>query len=216
MIKIKTFTVNPLEVNCYVLSDETKEAVLIDPGTFAASEWDDVAAYIRSEELTVRHCLLTHSHFDHIMGCHYAFRDLALKPEGHADDVEQYKMLPMQAKTFFGLSLSVPPQPDFGKCLNEGTTVAFGTHTLTVMHTPGHSPGCVCYYMEQDKLIFTGDTLFRGSMGRIDLPGGNGMAMMASLRRLSALPPDTQVYPGHGPATSIENEKGWIQAICKR
>ena len=206
MIKIKTFTVNPLEVNCYVLSDETKEAVLIDPGTFAASEWDDVAAYIRSEGLTVRHCLLTHSHFDHIMGCHYAFRDLALKPEGHADDVEQYKMLPMQAKTFFGLSLSVPPQPDFGKCLNEGTAVAFGTHILTVMHTPGHTPGGVCY--QCGGRLFCGDTLFYHSYGRIDLPGGDAGQMAASLKRLLALDEETVASPGHGMRTKIAWERG--------
>lgn len=216
MLRIKSFIVNPLGVNCYVVSDESKEAVLIDPGMFATSEWDEAREYIRSEGLSVRHCLLTHCHFDHIMGCHYVEHDLGLAPEGHADDVEQYKALAKQTRAFLGMSLNVPEQPSFGRCLNEGSTVEFGNHSIAVMHTPGHSKGCVCYYIPSENVIFTGDTLFSGSMGRTDLQGGNDTEMRNSLLRLSELPDTIQVYPGHGTTTSIENEKGWIQVVCKR
>lgn len=215
-LKIKTFCVNPLEVGCYVVSDETNEAVLIDPGCFAESEWDDVAQYIRSNGLTLKHNLLTHAHFDHIMGCYFVERDFGIRPELHTDDVFLYKTLDTQALQFFGIRLKTKPTPIIEKCLNEGNTISFGNHTLEVIHTPGHSPGCVCYYCKTENTLFTGDTLFCGSMGRTDLEGGNPAQIGSSLYRLSELPEETVAYPGHGPSTTIANEKRWIQAIYNR
>ena len=96
------------------------------------------------------------------------------------------------------------------RCLNEGSQVSFGHTTLTALHTPGHSPGCLCYLCEAEGVIFTGDTLFCGSMGRTDLPGGDDTQMSRSLLRLSQLPQDTVAYPGHGPRTTIASERRWI------
>ena len=216
MLNIRTFTVNPLEVNAYVVSDETGEAVLIDPGCFAEAEWNDIAQYINSQHLTLKHCLLTHMHFDHIMGCHLLQRDFGLQPEGHGDDAPLYKAVGNQARQFFGINLNIHVQPPLAKCYNEGDAVAFGSHTFAILHTPGHSPGCVCYYCPAEHCIFTGDTLFRGSMGRTDLQGGNDSQMISSLLRLATLPEQTTVYPGHGPATNIANERTWIQAVYNR
>ncbi len=216
MLEIKSFEVNALGVNCYVVSDETNEAVIIDPGMFAESEWEEVREYVDSRGLSMKHCLLTHCHFDHVMACCHVERAWGLRPEGHTDDVGQYKMVYQQTRMFFGFDMNIPQQPPFGKCLNEGGTVQFGSHTLQVLHTPGHSEGCVCYYIEKEKTLFSGDTLFAGSMGRTDLLGGDNAKMMESLLRLSTLPADTIVYPGHGPATTIEKETRWIQAVCRR
>ncbi|MBQ9640523.1 MAG: MBL fold metallo-hydrolase [Bacteroidaceae bacterium] len=215
-LRIKSFTVNPLEVNCYVVSDETNEAVLIDPGCFADSEWDDVARYIRDNGLALKHCLLTHAHFDHIMGCNYAEQDFGVRPELHTDDVSLYNTLDQQALQFFGIRLKTKPTPIIGRCLNEGNNIDFGQHTLKVLHTPGHSPGGVCYLCEAEEVVFTGDTLFCGSMGRTDLTGGDAQQIGDSLVRLAALPENTVVYPGHGPATTIANERRWIQAIYSK
>lgn len=216
MLEIKKFEVNPLEVNCYVVSDDTGEAVIIDPGMFAQSEWLEVAEYVKEKGLKVKHCLLTHMHFDHAMGCHFVDGQWELKPEGHADDVTLYKRMKEQTVMFFGMSLNIPPQPVVGTCHNEGAKIRFGSHEIEVLHTPGHSKGSVCYYIKNERTLLSGDTLFAGSMGRTDLEGGDNAEMMQSLLRLSELPEDTKVYPGHGPATNIENEKRWIQAVCRR
>ncbi|MBQ9362190.1 MAG: MBL fold metallo-hydrolase [Bacteroidaceae bacterium] len=215
-LRIKNFSVNPLEVNCYVVSDETNEAILIDPGCFAESEWDDVAQYIRDNGLTLKHNLLTHAHFDHIMGCYFVERDFNVRPELHTEDVSLYNILDQQALQFFGIRLKTKPAPVIERCLNEGSTISFGHHTLEVLHTPGHSPGGVCFYCKEENAVFTGDTLFLGSMGRTDLTGGDTAQIYASLNRLAQLPDNTVAYPGHGPSTTIANEKRWIQATYNR
>ncbi|MBQ7056655.1 MAG: MBL fold metallo-hydrolase, partial [Bacteroidaceae bacterium] len=203
-------------VNCYVVSDETNEAILIDPGCFAESEWDDVAQYIRDNGLTLKHNLLTHAHFDHIMGCYFVERDFNVRPELHTEDVSLYNILDQQALQFFGIRLKTKPAPVIERCLNEGSTISFGHHTLEVLHTPGHSPGGVCFYCKEENAVFTGDTLFLGSMGRTDLTGGDTAQIYASLNRLAQLPDNTVAYPGHGPSTTIANEKRWIQATYNR
>lgn len=216
MLDVKTFIVNPLEVNCYIISDETKEAVIIDPGMFAESEWSDVKEYVDGHGLCVKHCLFTHTHFDHVMACHYVEKEWGLRPEGHADDVDQYKDLRRHVAMFLGFSMDVPSQPPFRNCVNEGSTITFGTHTIEVIHTPGHSRGSVCYYIKNEKALFAGDTLFAGSCGRTDLTGGNYTQMMHSLQRLTLLPADTIVYTGHGPSTTIKKETRWIQATYRK
>lgn len=216
MLEIKKFEVNPLEVNCYVVSDETGDAVIIDPGMFAQSEWLEVAEYVKEKGLTVKHCLLTHMHFDHAMGCHFVEGQWGLQPEGHADDVALYKNIAQQAAMFLGVALNIPKQPAVGMCHNESSIIRFGCHNIEVLHTPGHSKGSVCYYIKNEGTLFSGDTLFAGSMGRTDLEGGDNYQMMKSLVRLSQLPDDTKVYPGHGPETIIEKEKKWIQVVFRR
>lgn len=216
MLEVKTFEVNPLTANCYIVSDETKAAVIIDPGMFAEEEWAETEEYVSKNGLNVKHCLLTHSHFDHVMGCRFAERSWGLRPEGHPDDVGWYKLLDEQTEQFFQFAINIPEQPAYIKCHNDGALIDFGSHTLQVIHTPGHSKGGVCYYIENEKALFSGDTLFTNSMGRTDLWGGDNTEMMQSLQRLTTLPGDTVVYPGHGPVTTIDKETKWILAVCRR
>ena len=216
MLTIKQFTVNPLEENCYIVSDETLEAAIIDPGCFAQSEWAPILDYIQRARLTPTCCLLTHAHFDHIMGCHLVWRDLGLRPQLHIDDAPLYRNLQDQLTPFFGPGLRAPEQPPLQHCFTGEDTITLGSHTLSLIHTPGHSRGSICLYCRQEDIILTGDTLFRGSMGRTDLDGGNTAQMSASLRRLATLPPSVRVLPGHGPQTTIQNEQTWIQPTCNR
>lgn len=208
MLNIKSFSVNMLEVNCYVVSDGTREAVIIDPGCFSASEWQTILSYINKEQLTVKHVLLTHSHFDHVMGCHFAQKDLGLAPEGNAGDLDSYEHLVDWVERAFNARLDIPAQPAFSHFLAHGDRVLFGTHELKVLHTPGHSQGCLCFYCEEENVLFSGDTLFQGSVGRTDFPGGSHEQIVQSIRNnLLVLPDNVKVYPGHGPSTTIAFEK---------
>lgn len=206
MLTIKTFQVNPLGVNCYVISDSTNEAVIIDCGCFTDSEWNQIKRYIDDNNLKVVHLLNTHFHFDHMMGILFAYPDLKISPEGNYADEYLYKTLNQQVESFMGISLNSVSLPSLGKNMSERTEVKFGEHTFKVIQTPGHTPGGVCFYCEEENVLFSGDTLFQCSMGRTDLPGGNGHEMMSSLRRLSTLPRETKVYPGHGGWTNIGYE----------
>lgn len=210
MLKIKPFIVNPIGENTYVVSDDTGEGIIIDPGCFTQSEWDAVTHYIYKEGIAIRHILLTHCHIDHVLGCHYANKSLGIQPTCHTDDIPLYRTVDVQARAFFGDSVSVPELPRVGKALNGGEEIVFGNHTIKVIHTPGHSQGCVCYLLEDENVIFTGDTLFAGSMGRTDLSGGNDRQMIHSLLLLAGMAPSLRVYPGHGLTTTIENERTWI------
>lgn len=215
MIKTKTFHVNPLEVNCYVVSDETNEGVIIDPGCFAKAEWDEISHYIYNKGISIKHLLLTHAHFDHIMGCHYGYENFGLQPICHTNDISVYKSLPVQTQMFLGPGIKTPEQPSIGRALNGDEEISFGNHTIKVLHTPGHSPGCVCYLIQDENVIFTGDTLFAGSMGRTDLEGGNNLQMAKSLIKLASLTANLHVYPGHGPETTIATEQQWIRKYFK-
>lgn len=207
MLNIKTFEVNPLGEQCYVASDETGEAVIVDCGCSTESEWADIKRYIAQENLQVRHLLNTHLHFDHVWGTTFAHRDLGLYPEAHYADLPIYEHMDEQIRSVVGMSLPHPSMPPLGTSLKEGSQVRFGQTTLTVLSTPGHTQGCICFYSEADQVLFAGDTLFCGSCGRTDLEGGDFASMLFSLRRLATLPDTVKVYSGHGPATTIGHEK---------
>lgn len=208
MLNVKSFAVNMLEVNCYVISDETNEAVIIDPGCFTESEWAQILTYIKKEKLSVKHVLLTHAHFDHVMGCHLAKKDLGLAPEGNAADLDTYQHLSDWIERTFQTRFDIPEQPSYSQFLSHGDKVLFGSHELSVLHTPGHSQGCICFYCQDEGLLFSGDTLFQGSVGRTDFPGGSTEQIIQSIRNnLLTLPDTTKVYPGHGPSTTIAFEK---------
>ncbi len=204
---IKTFQVNPLGENCYVLSDDTREAVIIDCGCSAESEWSDIKKYIAKSDLTVKHLLNTHLHFDHVWGNAFVYRDLGLKAEASHLDATLYANMDAQIYSVAGVNLPHPPSPPLGQALREGDVITFGHTSLMVMSTPGHTQGSVCFYAEKEKALFSGDTLFRNSYGRTDLDGGSMSQMMGSLRRLASLPDDVAVYCGHGPSTDMHSEK---------
>lgn len=205
-MKIKTFQVNPLGVNCYVVSD-AGEAAIIDCGCFEEREWTSIKAYIDAEGLSVKHVLLTHGHFDHVYGLRYIERDLVLHPLIHTMDTDQYTHSLDMLVQFMGVRL--PGQlPSIGGLIADGQEISLGGMTFTVLHTPGHTPGGVCFYCEAEGILFSGDTLFQGSVGRADFPGGDMITEVTSVReRILTLPDEVRVLPGHGPSTTVGYER---------
>ena len=207
MLNIKTFQVNPLMVNCYVISDDTREACIIDPGCMAETEWTAIKNYIESKQLKLVHMLCTHLHFDHIMGCGFVYRDYQLNIEGSMADQQQYEQLRVYMNALDLDPSSIPASPPVHDISNQAT-IQFGTHTFTILKTPGHTPGGLCFYCPEEELLWSGDTLFQGSVGRTDLPGGDTDAIISSIQEvLFTLPPTTQVFTGHGPSTTIDYEQ---------
>jgi hydroxyacylglutathione hydrolase len=187
--------------NCYLVADpDSREAALVDPG----EEADRFLARLRHEGWTPRAVWLTHAHLDHLAGVAAVLAAVPGLPVWlHPADHRLYEHAPNQARAF-GLTLAAPPPPDHA--FADGATVRVGALEFGVLHTPGHSPGSVC--LAGHGVVFVGDLLFAGSVGRTDLPGGDADALLASIREtLYALPDETVVYPGHGPPTTIGIEK---------
>lgn len=197
---IKKLAVGPIQANCFIVGcDQTKEAVVIDPGGDA----DRILMALAESKLTVKYILNTHGHFDHVS------ENKKIKDVTGADilihelDKPMLDQLEMSA-SMFGLNVENSPPPD--KTVDDGDTISFGSVTLKVIHTPGHSPGGVSFYA--DGYAFVGDTLFAGSVGRTDLPGGSMQTLVESIqKKLFVLGDDVVVYCGHGPETTIRDEK---------
>lgn len=202
MLKIQTFEVNPLHENCYVVSDDTKECVIIDCGAFTESEQEAIITYINKNGLKPVHNLGTHGHLDHHFGDAAILSAFNLLPE--VSDGDEVLMLHSKeaALQMLGMDLNID-LPASKLRLTENNTISFGSHTLRIIRTPGHSRGSVSFYCAEENILFTGDTLFKGSIGRTDFPGGSMFQIISSLRELAQLPDTTIVYPGHGPQTSI-------------
>jgi hydroxyacylglutathione hydrolase len=197
---IKRLVVGPLQVNCYIISDEkTYEAVVIDPGGDAA----DILKLIKDKGLKVRYIVITHAHFDHV-GANKAVKDATgAELLVHADDGALLGYTTGQARMF---GMTTPSSPKADRFVKHGDVITAGEISLKVLHTPGHSSGGIC--LVEQGVVFTGDTLFAGSIGRSDLFGGDLMTLINSIKtNLLALPDDTKVFPGHGPATTIGAEK---------
>ena len=206
LFDIKTFTVNPLQENCYIVCDESKECVIIDCGAFFEEERNAIVGYIRNNGLKPVHLLCTHAHFDHVFGADTIYQNFGLKPEMHQGDEFLYLATNEQTTAMMGVSQNIQVPP-VGAFLNDGDIVCFGNHKLKVLHVPGHSPGGVLFYCEKEKVVFSGDTLFRMSVGRTDLQRGSWTELMNSMENVVAkLPADTIVYTGHGPKTIIGEE----------
>ncbi|MCR4958175.1 MAG: MBL fold metallo-hydrolase [Prevotella sp.] len=206
MITVKTIVCNPVQENCFVVSDETREAAVIDCGALYDHERKATVNYLKDNGLTLRHVLCTHAHFDHIFGLDTLFDEFGVKPRLHPADRPLYEGMNQQVAAFFGSGYD-RPLPPLGDDLCDGELITLGTHTLQVLHTPGHSPGSVVFYCESEKKLFSGDTLFRMSVGRTDLQGGSWQQLMHSLQHvLAPLPADVTVYSGHGPNTMMGDE----------
>ncbi len=191
--------VGPLEENTYIIGDgQTKEVILIDPG----DESDRILDIINEKGLTVRSIICTHAHFDHIG----AISDIKKETEAevllHKSDLEMYESARDQA-AFWGYSMDDIPAPD--RFIDEGDVVHAGTMEFSVLHTPGHSPGGISLYGQ--GILITGDTIFKGSVGRTDFPGGSVDDLKKSFRRLLEMPEDTKIFSGHGPETTVGMEK---------
>lgn len=205
-MKIKRFEFNMLPVNCYLVYDSTKEAAIIDPGCFYAEERDFLRDYIKSKGLTPKHLLCTHLHLDHVFGCKFIKDTYGLGIEANPADEYWLQQAPQQARTF-GLTYPEIHEP-IEQPLFDGDKVAFGDLELEAICVPGHSPGSLAFYSREKKVLFSGDVLFQGSIGRADLQGGNFEELKEAIcNRLFTLPDDVTVYPGHGPSTTIGYEK---------
>ncbi len=197
---INNIVVGPLEVNCYILGcEDTKEAAIIDPGDNA----DEIIKAIEKADLKPVYIINTHAHFDHIGGVRAVQDHFNIDFLLHEEDLFLINNASTQARAF---GLDPIPKPNVNKFVNNGDKISLGNKVIDVIHTPGHSPGCVCYLI--DNNVFVGDTLFAGSIGRTDLPGGSYETLINSIKeKLLPLGDSTVVYPGHGPSTTIENEK---------
>ncbi len=202
MLRIQTFEVNPLHENCYVINDETKECVIIDCGALTETEQNAVITYIREEGLKPVHNFGTHGHLDHHFGDAAILSAFNLQPEVAQGDKVLMQHPREAALQMLGMDLNID-LPAGNLKLTENEEVKFGSHTFKIIRTPGHSPGSVSFYCAEENVLFTGDTLFKGSIGRTDFPGGSMFQIISSLRELAQLPDKTIVYPGHGPQTSI-------------
>ncbi|MBQ9215391.1 MAG: MBL fold metallo-hydrolase [Prevotella sp.] len=206
MLNIKTFICNLLQENTYVVSDKTKECVIIDCGAYYEEEREAIKNYITTEGLKPVHLLCTHGHFDHNFGIDMIFETYGLKPEIAPEDEFLISDLPGQFKSIVGVSLK-RTFPPVGHFFEVGESIRFGCHELQILRTPGHTPGGVVFYSPDDHIAFTGDTLFKMSVGRTDFERGNYADLMKSLSDVIAkLPKETTVYSGHGPVTNISEE----------
>ena len=206
MIIVETQAVGPFFKNGFVVAcPATRQAVLIDPG----DEVDGLLAFVEKQALDVRHILLTHAHVDHVTGVAAAKRALDVPVHLHRDDLFLYQAAAQQGAMF---GLRVESLPGIDRFYTERETIAFGDCEARPYHTPGHCPGGVCLQIGEKgktgKDLFVGDTLFSGSIGRTDLPGGDYETLMTSIRTvLFSFGDDARVYPGHGPATTIGQER---------
>ena len=204
---VKTFIFNPIQVNTYVVIDETtNECVVIDAGCLDEDVKNTLGGYIRNHQLQLRHVLNTHLHMDHCFGNRYLFQTFGVGPEASAEDEPLLATMQAQA-AMFGIEYTDAVQP-LAKYLNENDIIRFGNASLKVIQVPGHSRGGLAFYSESDRLLFSGDTLFHHSIGRTDLPGGDYKVLITSLiQKLMILPGETEVYCGHGPVTTIGDER---------
>jgi|Deesub1362A_J573_1020465.scaffolds.fasta_scaffold03044_6 glyoxylase-like metal-dependent hydrolase (beta-lactamase superfamily II) len=196
---IKNIIVGPLETNAYIIGDDNhRMAMVIDPG----DEPERIMDEVENLRLKVEKIILTHAHFDHIGAAGDIKTRTGAEILLHRDDLETYKYAKDQA-VMFGFDIDDLPSPD--RFLQEGDEIKIGKLIFKVLHTPGHSKGGICLYGE--GILISGDTIFQGSVGRTDFPGGSTQELASSFRRLLSLPKDTRILPGHGPETTVGIER---------
>lgn len=205
-MKIKKFVFNLFQENTYVLYDESKECVIIDPGCYTQEEEKELENFILDNDLKPVALLNTHCHIDHILGNQFVSEKWKIGLQAHPLDLFLLENA-YQSSSMFGLSnYKHSPLPD--KLLQENDTIKFGNSYLKVVFVPGHSPGHICFYSPEELFIISGDVLFQGSIGRTDLPGGDFHTLLNSItEKLFSLPEETKVYCGHGPSTVLAFEK---------
>ena len=194
----------PLDVNTYILSDEDGKCAIIDCSCYDEGEFEELDYLIRRKNLVPVLLLNTHCHPDHIFGDRMLLEKYKLRAYCHADE-EMNRRNAQQYAMYLGLTMDTPADP--AGFVADKQVISFGSETLLALHVPGHAPGSLAFYSEKEKVVFTGDALFAGSIGRSDIPGGDHNTLIESIKReLFTLPPETVVYPGHGQATTIETE----------
>lgn len=202
MVQIRQLSLGPLQTNCYLVGcEDTLEAAVIDPA------WDgrSIVAMAENDGWEITHILVTHSHFDHVGGLNELKSITGAPIYIHPDAVNMLRDTTMSA-ALFGVRIASPPPPD--RMLSDGQSIEVGKITIKVINTPGHAPGHVSFYLPDYRVLFDGDVLFQGGIGRYDLPGGDYDLLMKSIRSLlSTLPDDTRVFSGHGQVTTLGEER---------
>jgi len=202
---LESFVFNPFSENTYVAFDDTKEAVIIDPGCYEPSEQAELDRFIAAQGLTVKYILNTHCHIDHVLGNFHCKTKYKVPLLIHRQD-EKVLLAVQSYASNYGFAGYQPTVPD--RFLEENESFVFGNTKWKVLFLPGHSPGHIAFYDEQKKTVLSGDVLFKRSIGRTDLPGGNFDVLLHSIQqKLFLLPDDVVVYSGHGPTTTIGEEK---------
>ncbi len=205
MIQVKSFVFNPFMENTYVLYDETKEAIIIDPGCYEKHEKDELTSFIKNEGLKVVKLLNTHCHIDHVFGNQFVKTTYDVKLSIHQKDEETLRAVKVYAPNY---GFSHYEEAEVDNYIDEGDVITFGNSTLDIVFVPGHAPGHVAFFNKEDKIIIGGDVLFQGSVGRTDLPGGDMNTLIKSIHeKMFPLGDDMTVYCGHGGTTTIGHEK---------
>ncbi len=205
MITIHSFVFGPFQENTYLLYDETKECIIIDPGCYDDRERNKLASFIDNNKLKPVKLINTHCHIDHVVGNRFIADKYQLKLEINKNDLPVLDSLMMVAKMY---NLNAEPSPPPSVFLNEGDIIKFGNSTLEILFTPGHSPGSITFYNKEQKFMIVGDVLFYGSIGRTDLPGGHYDTLISSIKnKLLPMGDEYVVYNGHGSSTKIGFER---------
>ncbi len=201
MLQVKSFTFNDFSENTYILFDETKECVIIDPGCNNDTERKIISAFISDHELTPIHLINTHCHIDHILGNKYISETYGLTLISHKGEIP---VLDFGAQTASMYHIPYELSPPIEIFVDEGDVINFGNTELEVLFTPGHSPASISFYNKENHILIAGDVLFQGSIGRTDLPGGNFEVLIRMIKsKFLILPEETIVYSGHGDQTTI-------------
>lgn len=204
-MNIKSFTFNPFQENTYVLFDDTKECIIIDPGCHTASEEQLLFNFIEEKQLKPVAIVNTHNHIDHVFGVNAVAEKYNIPFYCHEGEIEGLQRVPQYAPVY-GMSLAPIMEPT--STINEESKVTFGNTELEARFTPGHSVASLCFIDHASKQVIAGDVLFQNSIGRADLPGGNYETLMKSImNQLMVLDDDYSVFPGHGPSTTIGEER---------
>ncbi|KQS33690.1 MBL fold metallo-hydrolase [Dyadobacter sp. Leaf189] len=205
MIRVKDFTFNPFSENTYLLYDETGESVIIDPGCYEQSEVEELAGFIEASNLKPVHIINTHAHIDHVLGVAALKRKYNIPFSLHQLDESLLKAVKTYASNYGFYKFE---EPELDGYLKEGEVFSFGNSSLEIIFVPGHAPGHIAFVSHEDRFVIGGDVLFRLSIGRTDLPGGNHAALLESIRtKIFTLPEDYTVYAGHMDATTVGFEK---------
>lgn len=206
-MKIQSFEFNLFGVNTYIIFDtNTCEAAIVDPGMTTERECARIDSYIENNGLHVKYLINTHMHIDHLFGDEYIAKKYGTGISASTDDSILSSRIAEQARMFH-LRTDMPEALNVATPLKDGDRLMLGAEPIDVLAVPGHSPGSIALYCPESKFVITGDALFRNSIGRTDLPGGNYSQLISSItKKLMSLPPDTTVYPGHGPSTTIASE----------
>jgi len=205
MIRTEALIFNDFQVNTYLVWDETQECLVVDPAFYSRDEQESFLSLISNMGLKVKGQINTHCHIDHILGVDFMKSQFDAPIRAHKEEEQIIKKAPLMGDLF---GWNIKPIKGIDVLLEEGEMIPVGKHLLKVIHVPGHSPGSVALYSNEGAFVITGDALFKGSIGRTDLPGGDYDTLITSIgEKLLTLPTETQVYPGHGPSSNIGYEK---------